>query len=53
VAEITAQETARDWYLKLGAELAGGTPEQLAAEVLRDNQKWSKIAEEIGIEIED
>jgi tripartite-type tricarboxylate transporter receptor subunit TctC len=53
VAEITAQETVRDWYLKLGAELGGGTPEQLAAEVLRDNQKWSKIAKEIGIEIED
>jgi tripartite-type tricarboxylate transporter receptor subunit TctC len=53
VAEITAQETARDWYLNLGAELGGGTPEQLAAEVLRDNQKWSKIAKEIGIEIED
>jgi tripartite-type tricarboxylate transporter receptor subunit TctC len=53
IAEITAQEGARAWYLNLGAELAGGTPEQLAAEVRRDKEKWSKIAKEIGIEGED
>jgi tripartite-type tricarboxylate transporter receptor subunit TctC len=53
VAQITSEDATRAWYLNLGAELGGGTPEQLAAEVRRDNQKWSRIAKEIGIEIED
>jgi len=53
VAQITAEDASRAWYLNLGAELGGGSPEQLAAEVRRDNQKWSRIAKEIGIEIED
>ena len=53
VAEIAGQDAAKEWYLKLGAELAAGTPEQLAIEVRRDSEKWSKIAREIGIELED
>lgn len=50
VHDIVAQPETRAWYLKLGAELGAGTPEQLGAEVCREMQKWIKIAKDIGIQ---
>jgi tripartite-type tricarboxylate transporter receptor subunit TctC len=47
---IVADPEAKAWYLKLGAELGGSTPEQLAGEVRKEMAKWTKIANDIGIE---
>jgi tripartite-type tricarboxylate transporter receptor subunit TctC len=47
---IVADPETRAWYLKLGAELGGSTPEQLADEVRKEMAKWTKIANDIGIE---
>jgi tripartite-type tricarboxylate transporter receptor subunit TctC len=50
VHEIVAQPETKAWYLKLGAELGAGTPEQLGAEVRKEMEKWTAIAKQIGIQ---
>lgn len=50
VHDIVAQPETRAWYLKLGAELGAGTPEQLGAEVRKEMEKWTAIAKQIGIQ---
>ena len=50
VHDIVAQPEAKAWYLKLGAELGAGTPEQLGAEVRKEMAKWTAIAKQIGIQ---
>jgi tripartite-type tricarboxylate transporter receptor subunit TctC len=50
VHEIVAQPETRAWYLKLGAELGAGTPEQLGDEVRKEMTKWTAIAKQIGIQ---
>ncbi len=48
--EIVADPATQAWYLKLGAELEISTPEALAGSVRKEMEKWSKIANDIGIE---
>ena len=50
VHDIVAQPEAKAWYLKLGAELGAGTPEQLGDEVRKEMEKWTAIAKQIGIQ---
>jgi tripartite-type tricarboxylate transporter receptor subunit TctC len=50
VHDIVAQPETKAWYLKLGAELGAGTPEQLGAEVRKEMAKWTAIAKQIGIQ---
>ncbi len=50
VHDIVAQPETKAWYLKLGAELSAGTPEQLGAEVRKEMEKWTAIAKQIGIQ---
>jgi tripartite-type tricarboxylate transporter receptor subunit TctC len=50
VHDIVAQPDTRAWYLKLGAELGAGTPEQLGDEVRKEMAKWTAIAKQIGIQ---
>ena len=50
VHEIVAQPETKAWYLKLGAELGAGTPEQLGAGVRTEMAKWTAIAKQIGIQ---
>ncbi len=50
VHDIVAQPETKAWYLKLGAELGAGTPEQLGAEVRKEMEKWTAIAKQIGIQ---
>jgi hypothetical protein len=38
------------WYLKLGAELAASSPDELGVAVRKEMEKWTKIANDIGIE---
>jgi tripartite-type tricarboxylate transporter receptor subunit TctC len=44
VHDIVALPEAKAWYLKLGAELGAGTPEQLGDEVRKEMDKWTAIA---------
>jgi tripartite-type tricarboxylate transporter receptor subunit TctC len=50
VHDVVAQPDTRAWYLKLGAELGAGTPEQLGDEVRKEMAKWTAIAKQIGIQ---
>jgi tripartite-type tricarboxylate transporter receptor subunit TctC len=47
---IVAEPETRAWYLKIGAELGASSPEQLAATVRQEMEKWSKIANDIGLD---
>jgi tripartite-type tricarboxylate transporter receptor subunit TctC len=47
---IVADPAMQAWFLNLGAELGASTPEQLGAAVRAEMQKWTKIANDIGIE---
>lgn len=47
---IVAEPATKAWYLKLGAELRASTPDQLGEAVRAEMKKWTKIANEIGIE---
>ena len=38
---------------KLGAEVASGSPEQLAAEIRNEYEKWSHVVREIGLQVRD
>jgi tripartite-type tricarboxylate transporter receptor subunit TctC len=50
IRAIVAQDDTKAFYAKLGAELGASTPEQLAATLRQDSDKWSKIVKDIGIE---
>jgi tripartite-type tricarboxylate transporter receptor subunit TctC len=50
VRRIVAQPETKAFYGKLGAELGAGTPDELAAVLRAEIQKWSKISKEIGLE---
>jgi len=50
VRAITNDPKMQAWYLKLGAELEASSPEQLGEAVSKEMKKWSKIADEIGIQ---
>ena len=47
--EIAAAPEAKAFYGKLGAELAPGSPAELAALVKSETAKWEKIAKDIGM----
>jgi tripartite-type tricarboxylate transporter receptor subunit TctC len=47
---IVAEPETRAWYLKFGAELGASTPEGLGAAVRMEMEKWTRIADDIGIE---
>ena len=48
--EVVADPATQAWYLELGAELEVSTPAELANSVRMEMEKWSKIANDIGIE---
>ena len=50
VRAIVADPDMKAWYLKLGAELAASSPDELGAAVRKEMEKWTKIANDIGIE---
>ncbi|MEI8152704.1 MAG: tripartite tricarboxylate transporter substrate binding protein, partial [Hyphomicrobiales bacterium] len=50
--EIAASAEAKAWYVNLGAELEGGTPQQLADSVRDDTEKWRAIAKQINLQPE-
>ena len=47
---IVAEPETRAWYLKIGAELGASSPDELGAMMRQDMEKWSKIANDIGLE---
>lgn len=49
IRKVVAQPETRAFYDKLGAELAPSTPEQLAALLHKEIDKWSKISKDIGL----
>lgn len=49
---IAEQPDTRAFYAKLGAELAPGTQEELAAILRREIEKWTKISKDIGLAAE-
>jgi tripartite-type tricarboxylate transporter receptor subunit TctC len=48
MADKDLRKTASD----LGADLAGGTPEEFARFIREDQAKWSKLMREAGIKAE-
>ena len=50
VRAVVADPDMKAWYLKLGAELGASSPEELGVAVRKEMEKWSKIANDIGIE---
>lgn len=49
IRTLVAEPQFQAWYLALGAELGASTPDELGDVVRREMQKWSKIANDIGI----
>jgi tripartite-type tricarboxylate transporter receptor subunit TctC len=49
---VIAQKETRDWFLNLGAEIGASTPEELAAVLQKEMAKWTKIAKDIGLELQ-
>jgi len=49
VHQIAQQQETKDFYAKLGAELAPSTPDQLAAMLRKEIDKWTKISKDIGL----
>src|SRR5262249_44400446 len=47
---IVAEPETQAWYLKIGAELSASSPEELRAAVRKEMEKWTKIANDIGLE---
>ena len=52
VRQIIAQPDTKAFYGKLGAELGGSTPDELAVVLRKEIEKWSKIAKDIGLATE-
>ncbi len=52
VRQIIAQPDTKAFYGKLGAELGASTPEELAAVLRQEIEKWSKISKAIGLATE-
>ena len=50
VRYVVADPEIRTWYLKLGAELGASSPDELGLAVREEMGKWTKIANDIGIE---
>ncbi len=50
VGAFVADPEMRNWYLKLGAELMASSPEDLRDAVRKERDKWTRIADEIGLE---
>lgn len=50
VRAVVADPDMKAWYLKLGAELGASSPEELGVAVRKEMEKWTKIANDIGIE---
>ena len=50
VRYVVANPETRAWYLKLGAELGASSPDELGLAVREEMVKWTKIANDIGIE---
>jgi tripartite-type tricarboxylate transporter receptor subunit TctC len=42
----------RERVTSIGIEIAGGTPEALAATISRDVQKWSKLVKDRNLKFE-
>jgi tripartite-type tricarboxylate transporter receptor subunit TctC len=52
VNRVLAQPTVRDRFAALGAEPVGGTPQELAAMVLEEIERWRGVIQAQGITIE-
>jgi tripartite-type tricarboxylate transporter receptor subunit TctC len=52
VNRVLAQPTVRDRFAALGAEPVGGTPQELAAMVLEEIERWRSVIQAQGITIE-
>jgi tripartite-type tricarboxylate transporter receptor subunit TctC len=52
VRQIIAQPETKAWFGRLGAELGASTPDELAAVLRGDLDKWSKISKDIGLATE-
>lgn len=50
VGAFVADPEMRTWYLNLGAELTASSPEDLRDAVRKEKEKWTRIADEIGLE---
>lgn len=42
----------KDIVSRQGGEVIGGTPEQMAAQIRGDRQKWGKVVQDSGAKIE-
>lgn len=49
VRQTVAQPDTKAFYGKLGAELGASTPDELAAMLRQEIEKWSKISKDIGL----
>jgi tripartite-type tricarboxylate transporter receptor subunit TctC len=45
-------EGMRQFYANVGDEPAGGTPEEFAALIAADSQKWGEVIKRAGIRLE-
>ncbi|MEO8857207.1 MAG: tripartite tricarboxylate transporter substrate binding protein [Burkholderiaceae bacterium] len=52
IAKVLAQKDVRERFETLGVEPLGGTPQQFAATIKADTEKWAKVVEDAGIKIE-
>lgn len=50
--KILAQPQARQRLLELGHEVAGGTPEQLAAFAQAERSKWGALVRSVGVKVD-
>jgi tripartite-type tricarboxylate transporter receptor subunit TctC len=51
VKALDSQEL-KDIVSRQGGEVIGGTPEQMAAQIRGDRQKWGKVVQDSGAKIE-
>ena len=49
VSKILAEPETRQRLMALGIEVAGGTPQELAARVRNEREKWSRIIRSANI----
>jgi tripartite-type tricarboxylate transporter receptor subunit TctC len=51
VKALDSQEL-KDIVSRQGGEVIGGTPEQMAAQIRGDRQKWGRVVQDSGAKIE-
>jgi tripartite-type tricarboxylate transporter receptor subunit TctC len=50
IRTFVADPEMRGWYMNLGAELGASAPDELGSAVRKEMDKWTKIANDIGLE---